>query len=91
MLSKTGRRAEIDGVGAAEFAHELLEPVAAIRVAAKLIEAGEARAQQNLVAGIRQFRRAAHRLGEARTARVRDTKSGAMKRQLGARLADQHG
>src|SRR6185295_163340 len=74
-----------------ELARKALELVAAVLVIAELVEAREAGTQQHLVTGHRQLGRATHRLVERGAQRVGDAKRGAVKRELGARLADEHG
>ena len=72
-----------------EADRRLLELLAAIFIAAEHVETCEARAQHNLIAGVREVGRAAHGLGERAAERVRDAKGGAVKAQLLARLTDQ--
>src|SRR5262245_1898994 len=72
-----------------EVLHEGLKLFAAIFVVSEHVETCEARTQQNVIAGISEFRRAAHRLAEIRTARVCHAEGRAVKCELGTCLADQ--
>src|SRR5207244_3562434 len=70
--------------------HESFELSAAIFVVPEHVETCETGAQQNVFAGTGQLSRAAHRLRQAGATRMGHAEGGAVERQLGARLADQH-
>src|SRR5687767_478851 len=76
--------------GRAESLDEVLELSAAIFIVPEHVETCETRTQQNVAAGISEFRSSPYRFREIRTARMRHSEGRAVKGEFRTRLANQH-